>query len=121
MLPASSEESDAPFRAALVQIESERGVFAEKINAITFFSSTLFRAEIVLPANVQVGTYTIDVKLFSNGNLVAQTLSAFEVIKTGVVQFIADAAQNNGLLYGFTVTLMALAMGWIASIVFQRE
>ena len=68
MLPASSEESDAPFRAALVQIESKRGVFAEKMNASTFFSSTLFRAEIVLPANVQVGTYTIDVKLFSNGN-----------------------------------------------------
>ena len=121
MLPASSEGSDAPFRAALVQIESERGVFAEKINASTFFSSTLFRAEIVLPANVQVGTYTIDVKLFSNGNFVAQALSAFEVVKTGVVQFIADAAQNYGLLYGFTVTLIALAMGWIASIVFQRE
>jgi hypothetical protein len=37
------------------------------------------------------------------------------------VQFIADAAQNHSLLYGFAVTLMALAMGWLASIVFQRE
>jgi uncharacterized protein (TIGR02186 family) len=120
-LPASSEELDEPFRAALVQIESERGVFAEKTNAITFFSSTLFRAEIALPANVQVGTYDIDVKLFSKGHLVAQALSAFEVVKTGVVQFIADAAQDHGLLYGFAVTLMALALGWIASVVFQRE
>jgi len=120
-LPSSSNESDAPFRAALVEIESERGVFAEKANAITFFSSTLFRAEIVLPANVQVGTYDIHVNLFSKGKLVAQAMSAFEVVKTGVVQFIADAAQNHGLLYGFAVTLMALALGWIASIVFQRE
>jgi uncharacterized protein (TIGR02186 family) len=118
---ASSSDSDAPFRAALVELESERGVFAEKANAITFFSSTLFRAEIALPAHVQVGTYDIDVKLFSKGNLVAQGLSAFEVVKTGVVQFIADAAQNNGLLYGLVVTLMALALGWLASIVFQRE
>jgi uncharacterized protein (TIGR02186 family) len=117
VLPAS----DAPFRAALVQIESERGVFVEKANAITFFSSTLFRTEIELPANVQVGTYDIDVKLFSKGKLVAQALSAFEVVTTGVVQFIAHAAQNYGLVYGFAVTLIALAMGWIASIVFQRE
>jgi uncharacterized protein (TIGR02186 family) len=119
--PASGDDTDAPFRAALVEIESERGVFAEKTNAITFFTSTLFRAEIVLPAHVKVGTYDIDVKLFSKGSVVAQGLSAFEVVKTGVVQFIADAAQNNSLLYGFVVTLMALAMGWLASIVFQRE
>jgi len=121
-LPSTSNDaSDAPFRAALVELESERGVFAEKTNAITFFTSTLFRAEIALPAHVQVGTYDIDVKLFSQGSLIAQGLSAFEVVKTGVVQFIADAAQNYGLLYGFAVTLMALALGWLASIVFQRE
>jgi uncharacterized protein (TIGR02186 family) len=118
---ASSRDGDAPFRAALVELESERGVFAEKTNAITFFTSTLFRAEIALPAHARVGTYDIDVKLFSKGSLIAQGLSAFEVVKTGVVQFIADAAQNHSLLYAFAVTLMALAMGWLASIVFQRE
>ena len=72
-------------------------------------------------ANALVGTYDIDVKLFSKGDLVAHSQSAFEVVKTGVVQFIAAAARNYGLLYGFAVTMMALAMGWIAYIVFQRE
>ena len=118
---APSTDGDTPFRTALIEIESERGVFAEKIDAIKFFSAAVFRAEIVLPAHALVGTYDIDVKLFSKGDFVAHSLSAFEVAKTGVVQFIAAAARNHGLLYGFAVTLMALGLGWIASIVFQRE
>jgi uncharacterized protein (TIGR02186 family) len=118
---APRTDGDTPFRTALIEIESEHGVFAEKIDAITFFSPTVFRAEIALPAHALVGTYDIDVKLFSKGDLVAHSLSAFEVVKTGVVQFIATAARNYGLLYGFAVTLMALSLGWIASVVFQRE
>jgi uncharacterized protein (TIGR02186 family) len=118
---APSTGADTPFRAALIKIESEHGVYAEKTDAITFFSPTVFRSEIALPSHALVGSYDIDVKLFSKGELVAHSLSAFEVVKTGVVQFIATAARNYGLLYGFAVTLMALGLGWIASIVFQRE
>jgi uncharacterized protein (TIGR02186 family) len=120
-LAAPSTGADTPFRAALIKIESEHGVYAEKTDAITFFSPTVFRSEIALPSHALVGSYNIDVKLFSKGELVARSLSAFEVAKTGVVQFIATAARNYGLLYGFAVTLMALGLGWIASIVFQRE
>jgi len=43
------------------------------------------------------------------------------VIKTGVEQYVADAAGNNGLLYGLLTTLMALLTGWIASVVFRRD
>jgi uncharacterized protein (TIGR02186 family) len=120
-IPAVSAGRDAPFRAALIRLESESGEYAERAGAITFFSPTVFRTEVALPSNAQVGTYNIDGKLFSRGDLVAQTQSAFTVAKTGLVQFIATAARDHGLLYGLTVTAMALAMGWIASVVFQRE
>ena len=116
-----SIDSDALFRAALIEIESKRGVYSEKIDAITFFSPSVFRADVALPSNALVGTYDIDAKLFSKGNLVAHSRSAFELVTTGTVQFIANAARNHGLLYGFFVALMALGTGWIASIVFQRE
>jgi uncharacterized protein (TIGR02186 family) len=120
-VPAASADRDASFRTALIRLQGESGDYAEKTDAITFFSPTVFRTEIALPSNAQVGTYHIDGKLFSRGDLVAQTQSAFTVAKTGLVQFIATAARDHGLLYGLTVTAMALAMGWIASIVFQRE
>ncbi len=120
-LPASRSSDDAPFRTALIRLESEQGDYAEKIDAIAFFSPTLFRAVIVLPARAQVGTYSIEAKLFTRGSFVTQAQSSFTVAKGGLVQFIAAAAHNHGLLYGLTTTAIALAMGWIASIVFQRE
>ena len=67
------------------------------------------------------GTFTIDVKLFSGGALVARTNSALEVIKAGFEQYVADAARDNGLLYGIATALIALAIGWTASVVFRRD
>ncbi len=67
------------------------------------------------------GTYAIDVQLFSGGILVARTNSALEVIKTGFEQYVADAARDYGLLYGLATALMALLIGWFASLVFARD
>jgi len=118
---APENDRDRAFGAALIDIESERGVYSEKTDAITFFSPTVFRADVAVSSNALIGAYDIDAKLFSKGELVAHSRSAFELVKTGTVQFIAAAARNDGLLYGFSVALMALGMGWLASIVFQRE
>ena len=48
--------------------------------------------------------------------LVARTNSALEVIKTGFEQYVADAARDYGLLYGMATALMALLIGWFASV-----
>ncbi len=88
---------------------------------MTFLTPTVFRAAIPLPADVPVGNYAVDVKLFADGAMVARTNSALEVTKAGIEQYVADAARDNGLLYGFITTLMALLTGWIASVVFKRD
>jgi uncharacterized protein (TIGR02186 family) len=115
------EVANDPFRAALVRLMQERGLYSEEPNAVTFLTPTLFRAAIPLPAQVPTGGYTVDVKLFADGNLVAQSNSAFEIVKVGFEQFVANAAREHGLLYGLATTLMALATGWIASIAFRRD
>jgi len=81
----------------------------------------LFRTTIVLPAQVPTGNYTVDVKLFEAGNLIAHTDSAFEIVKVGFEQFVVNAARDHGLLYGFATALMALMTGWIASVAFRRD
>ena len=50
-----------------------------------------------------------------------RTNSALEVIKTGFEQYVADAARDYGLFYGLTTAVMALLIGWFASLVFARE
>jgi uncharacterized protein (TIGR02186 family) len=115
------EVSNDPFRAALVRLMRERGLYSEEANAVTFLTPTLFRASINLPAQVPVGSYTVDVKLFSDGNLIGHTDSAFEIVKVGFEQFVVEAARDHGLLYGIATALMALLTGWIASVAFRRD
>jgi uncharacterized protein (TIGR02186 family) len=115
------EVSNDPFRAALVQLMEKRGLYSEKPNAVTFLTPTLFRASIELPAQVPIGDYEVDVKLFTEGAMIAQTNSGFEIEKFGFEQFVVDTARNHGLLYGLATALMALVTGWIASVVFRRD
>lgn len=112
---------DDPFRLAFVRLQSQQGLYSEIGTAVTFLTPAVFRAAIPLPADVPVGNYAIDVKLFAEGALAARTNSALEVTKAGFEQYVADAARDHGLLYGFATMLMALLTGWIASVAFKRD
>jgi uncharacterized protein (TIGR02186 family) len=74
-----------------------------------------------LPAEVPIGTYDVEIKLFSDGALVAQTMTSFEIVKVGFEQFVANAARRDGFVYGLATAFMALMTGWMASIVFRKD
>ena len=88
---------------------------------MTFLTPTLFRAAIPLPAEAPIGNYDVDVKLFADGALLTRANSAFEIVKVGFEQFVANAARDHGLLYGLATAMMALLTGWFASVVFRRD
>ena len=115
------EVANDPFRVALVRLMRDHGLYSEEPSAVTFLTPTLFRASISLPAQVPIGSYKVDVKLFADGNPIAHTDSAFEIVKVGFEQFVVEAARDHGLLYGLAAALMALLTGWIASVAFRRD
>jgi uncharacterized protein (TIGR02186 family) len=117
---ADTVHSD-PFRAAFVRLENEAGLYNESTTAVTFITPTVFRAAIPLPAQVPTGTYLIDVRLFSGGDLVGRTATSLEIIKAGFEEYIVEAARDHGLLYGLATTMLALLTGWIASVVLRRD
>jgi uncharacterized protein (TIGR02186 family) len=112
---------DDPFRRAFVRLQTQQGLYRESATAVTFLTPTVFRAAIPMPAAVPTGSYVIEVGLFASSALVARTNSALEVIKTGFEQYVADAARDYGLVYGMATALMALLIGWFASVVFARD
>ena len=109
------------FRQAFLKLNDEHGLYRQESNGVTFLTPALFRASIDLPANVPTGTYEIDVKLFSDGAMIARTTSALEIYKAGFEQFVTSSAQMHGVLYGLATSLMAILTGWFASVVFRRD
>jgi uncharacterized protein (TIGR02186 family) len=112
---------DDPFRQALLRIKTDHGLYGETTNGVTFLTPTLYRASIFVPAEAEVGNYEVDVKLFADGEMIARTSSAFEIVTVGFERFIAGSAVDHGILYGFATASMALMTGWLASIVFRRD
>jgi uncharacterized protein (TIGR02186 family) len=112
---------DDVFRSAFVRLRTEHGLYREETSAVTFLTPTLFRTTIPLPAEVPIGTYNVEIKLFTDGALVTKADTAFEIVKVGFEQFVANTARQNGLAYGLVTAAMALMTGWMASIVFRRD
>ncbi len=110
-----------PFRTAFVRLRAQHGLYRESSSAITFLTPTLFRSGIPLPAEVPIGTYNVDIKLFADGQLVTRAETAFEIVKVGFEQFVANTSQQNGFAYGLATVAMALMTGWMASIVFRKD
>jgi uncharacterized protein (TIGR02186 family) len=112
---------DDPFRMAFVRLRTEQGLYMERTNAVTFLTATLFRTAIPLPADAPIGTYQVDVKLLADGALIAREQSAFELYKAGFEQVVANAARSHGFLYGLSTSMLAIFIGWLASVVFRRD
>lgn len=109
------------FRAALIRLRRDQGLFSEQPKAVRFFGPNLFRANIPLPGVVPLGAYEVDVALFVEGLQLATASTSFTVTKSGVEQRITSAARRRSILYGVITCALALLVGWLASVVFRRD
>ena len=80
---------DDPFRANFVKLKMDQQLYLQRENGVTMLTPSVFRAEIPLPAEAPIGSYDVDVRLFSEGALLVRTNSAFEIVKVGFEQFVA--------------------------------
>jgi uncharacterized protein (TIGR02186 family) len=110
-----------PFRSAFVRLQTQYGLYRQSASAVEILTPAVFNVVIPLPSNVPTGSFRINVKLFAQRALITEANATLQVTKSGFEQYVADAAGNYGLLYGLATTLMALLIGWIASVAFRRD
>jgi uncharacterized protein (TIGR02186 family) len=113
-------ETVALFRRALLRNMERDGLFQARTATIRFLGQRLFRADIVFPANVPTGLYTVNVYLVKGGKVVSAATTPLSVSKIGLSAEIFDFAQNRGFSYGLIAVAFAGVAGWAASRLFQR-
>jgi len=110
----------ALFHGALLRNMERNGLFQSRTATIRFLGQRLFRADIVFPANVPTGLYTVNVYLVKGGQVVSAATTPLSVSKIGLSAEIFDFAQNRGFSYGLIAVAFAGIAGWAASRLFQR-
>ena len=114
------DEADA-FRAAAIRDRKREGLYWESPTGIEFLSRTLFRARIPVPASVPPGLYNAEVYLFQGGTVVSAQSSPLFIDKTGFERRVYDFAYQRSLAYGISAVLMAVLLGWVASVAFRQR
>ncbi|MCS0501033.1 TIGR02186 family protein [Ancylobacter mangrovi] len=112
---------DDPFRQAFLRVKQSQGLYVERTDAVEFIAPRVFQAAIPIPGIAPIGTYTVDVKVFADRALLIDRSVSFEVAKIDFEQAVATAAQQHAWLYGLATALGALAVGFIANLVFRRD
>ena len=116
-----SPETVERFREALLRSKIDEGLFVSQPGEVRFLGERLFRTNIRFPANVPTGTYTVDVFLVREGEVVAAQATPLVVSKIGVGADMADIAHRYAALYGIIAVLVAGMAGWLAGIIFRRN
>lgn len=113
-------EAIAAFRDALIRGQQRDGLYVTDTGQVSFLSGRLFRTRIDFPANVPTGQYQVEAYLFRGGQVVDAQTTPLIVGKVGLGAEIYEFAQSEPALYGLAAIIVAVAAGWLASVVFRR-
>lgn len=118
----TTAEADAAesFIEALLRIRKAEGVYRLEEGAVSLTDATLFRTDVVLPANLTEGEYRVRMFLTRQGRVVDWQEQVIDVRKAGLERLLFRMSQDQPLLYGLLALAIAALAGWGASELFRR-
>jgi uncharacterized protein (TIGR02186 family) len=114
------DEELATFRAALIESQERADLYRDSVAPVTFLGEHLFRANMFFPANVPTGSYSVEVLLLSNGEVVSAQTTPLIVSRIGFSNGVFVVAHRHAALYGTGALIFAIAAGWAAGAIFRR-
>ena len=95
--------------------------YRQEPRPITFLENTLFSTEIDLPTDLVEGNYLVRIHLVRFNEVLATKEDLIFVKKVGLEQWVNYLAFEKPEIYGFLAIFLAIILGWIASIIFNRK
>lgn len=126
IFPVATDSIEAPgnsteFAQAYRRLKANNDLFAMRTDGVEFLNPKLFKSHVNIPSRVPVGTYRVEVFVFSEGALLAHDEQTLWVSKAGFEQLVYDFSRENGMLFGAFAVLLAIFIGWFGGVVFRRE
>ena len=116
---AAEAEKAGEFVLALLRVRTNDGRYRVLEGKVELSEDTLFRTDIVLPANLTEGEYKVRLFLLRGKRVVAYQERVIGVRKEGLERFIFNLAQEQPLIYGLLSLVLAAVAGWGASAAFR--
>jgi uncharacterized protein (TIGR02186 family) len=108
------------FRKALLSSQENIDLYRDGVAQVTFLGEHLFRADMIFPANVPTGNYSVEVLLMSGGEVVSAQTTPLIVSRIGFSNGVFVVAHRHAVLYGLGALGFAVAAGWAAGAMFRR-
>ncbi|MFN3721517.1 MAG: TIGR02186 family protein [Paracoccaceae bacterium] len=116
----SQQALNAPeFLEALVRVREAEDRFRLNERSVQFTQATLFRTDVILPANLTEGLYRVRIFLTRDGKVVDRIERQINVRKEGLERFLFNLSRDHPLIYGLLSLLIAVLAGYGASAAFR--
>jgi uncharacterized protein (TIGR02186 family) len=112
-------EKSEEFLAALLRVRTDEGRYRVLQGKVELTEETLFRSDVILPANLTEGEYKVRLFLLRDKRVIASQERVIGVRKEGLERFIFNLAQEQPLIYGLISLALAALAGWGASAAFR--
>lgn len=117
-ITAEAENSE-DFVRALLRVRTDEDRYRVLEGKVELTEDTLFRTDVVLPANLTEGEYKVRLFLLRGKQVVAHQERLIGVRKEGLERFIFNLAHERPLIYGLISLVLAALAGWGASAAFR--
>jgi uncharacterized protein (TIGR02186 family) len=107
------------FLLGLLRVRTNEGRYRVLQGKVELTEETLFRTDVVLPANLTEGEYKVRLFLLRDKRVIAHQERVIGVRKEGLERFVFNLAQEQPLIYGLLSLVMAALAGWGASAAFR--
>jgi uncharacterized protein (TIGR02186 family) len=115
-----SNEDIKEYGDAVVRLKKQAGLYVERPFGAGFTGKSLFRASIVLPANVTVGPFVTHVYLFREEKNLYKVSVRHTLGREGLEWYLHAFAYRLPTLYGLTTVAVAVGAGLLASAAFRK-